>query len=440
MGWFDPVLCNLGDAQSITSSLSTFSGHVADLAAILKAAGPTTMVLLDEVAAGTDPEEGAALAAAVLESLALQGAAVLATTHHEPLKELATRHPQLRSAAVGFDLQTMLPTFRLLPDLAGPSTALAVASRFGMPAEVVARAQSFIPEASRDRERLLRELHAERSAAEEHRLAIEVELVKQRAARLEMEEQRDEFEARESRELQAKYRDLLGAVVRARAELAQLEKQLKRENLSAAMLRDAEESIDAAAHVIAMGSPVSNVAQPKNAGQPKSRQPRLEELSAGSKVMVPKWGVKAEVVEVAPRGEVRVVAGALRAWFPLQELRIAADGSWARHNEAGPKAPKPKLGNAPAAVSPRVTPVRVDSNTLDLRGQRVDEALDQVDAFIDKMLRGAERAAFVLHGHGTGALKQAVREHLRLSSHVSDSAAAAQEDGGDAFTVFWLGR
>ena len=440
MGWFDPVLCNLGDAQSITSSLSTFSAHVADLSAILKAAGPTTMVLLDEVAAGTDPEEGAALAAAVLESLATRGSTVMATTHHEPLKELATRHPQLRSAAVGFDLQTMLPTFRLIPDLAGPSTALAVAARFGMPADVLARAQSFIPEASRDRERLLRELHAERSAAEEHRLAIEVELVKQRATRLQMEEQRDEFEARESRELQAKYRDLLGAVVRARAELSQLEKQLKHENLSAEMLHEAEQLVDAAAHVIAMGSPVSNIAQTKNAGQLKTRQPRLEELSAGAKVMVPKWGVTAEVAEVAARGEVRVVAGALRAWFPLQELRVAADGSWARRNEATAKAPKPKLSNALPAASPRVTPVRVDSNTLDLRGQRVDEALDQVDAFVDQMLRGGERAAFVLHGHGTGALKQAVREHLRLISHISDSSPAAAEDGGDAFTVFWLGR
>ena len=268
MGWFEPVLCNLGDSQSITSSLSTFSGHVADLSAILSIANSATLVLLDEVAAGTDPEEGAALAAAVLEALVQRGATVLFTTHHEPLKELATRHPQLRSAAVGFDLRTMLPTFRLMPNLAGPSTALVVASRFGMPEAVLERARSLIPESSRDRERLLRELHAERSAAEEMRRAIEEELVKQRALRLSMEQERDQFEARESRELQAKYRDLVGAVVRARADLAQLEKQLKRENQSLEILRQAEHSIDSAAHVIALGGPVSKIAQTKTRARP----------------------------------------------------------------------------------------------------------------------------------------------------------------------------
>jgi DNA mismatch repair protein MutS2 len=439
MGWFEPVLCNLGDAQSITSSLSTFSAHVADLSVILGLAGRAALVLLDEIAAGTDPEEGAALAAAVLEALAERGATVLSTTHHEPLKELATHHPRLRSAAVGFDLHTMLPTFRLLPNIAGPSTALAVASRFGMPEVVVARARSFIPETSRDRERLLRELHAARSAAEEHRRAIEAELVKQRAIRLQMEEERVEFEARESRELQVKYRDLVAAVVRARSDLAQVEKQLKRENLSVETLREAEQSIDSAAHIVALGSPVSTVAQSRKTGLSQARAPRLDEISIGKKVNVPKWGVLAEVAETNEKGEVRVVAGVLRAWLPMHELQVLPGGASAGGQRA---LSQPSRKRAKDLASPRpatrATPVRFDSNTLDLRGARVDEALDRVDEFIDKMLRSSEHAAFVLHGHGTGALKQAVREHLRLSSHVVNSAPAEREDGGDAFTVFWL--
>lgn len=240
-------------------------------------------MLLDEIAAGTDPEEGAALAAAVLEALTERGATVISTTHHEPLKELATHHTRLRSAAVGFDLQTMLPTFRLLPNTAGPSTALAVATRFGMPEVVVERARSLIPESSRDRERLLRELHAERSAAEELRRAIEVELVKQRAIRLQMQEERAEFEARETRELQAKYRELVAAVVRARAELGHVEKQLKRENLSLENLREAEQLIDSAAHVVAVGSPVSSIAQARKADLPRRNDPKSKTLPSGPK-------------------------------------------------------------------------------------------------------------------------------------------------------------
>ena len=439
LGFFDPVVCALGDAQSITSSLSTFSAHVTDLSAILSVATPTTLVLLDEVAAGTDPEEGAALAAAVLEALTERGATVLTTTHHEPLKELATHHPRLRSAAVGFDLHSMLPTFRLLPNLAGPSTALAVASRFGMPEAVLERARELIPETSRDRERLLRELHAERSAAEEQRRQIEAELVKQRSLRLQMEQERDEFEAKESRELQAKYRDLVGSVVRARAELSQLEKQLKQQQLTVEGLREAEQSIDAAAHVIALGSAVSNVAQAGKAAPAHARLSSLEEVAVGYKVHVPKWGVSAEVIEVGAKGEVRVVAGSMRAWLPLQELRAVPGGSQPRRAPAPARAKPKKSANRSTSGAPsRATPMRVDSNTLDLRGVRVEEALDQVDAFIDKMLNSGERSAFVLHGHGTGALKQAVREHLRASAYVSDSAPADRDDGGDAFTVFWL--
>jgi DNA mismatch repair protein MutS2 len=437
MGFFDPVVCNLGDAQSITSSLSTFSAHVTDLSATLSVATPSALVLLDEVAAGTDPEEGAALAAAVLEALTERGATVLTTTHHEPLKELATQHPRLRSAAVGFDLHTMLPTFRLLPNLAGPSTALAVASRFGMPEAVVERAHALIPKTSHDRERLLRELHAERSAAEEMRRQIEAELTKQRSLRLQMEQERDAFEAKESRDLQAKYRDLVGAVVRARAELAQLEKRLKHQTPTAEGLREAQQAIDAAAHVVSMGSSVSNAAQTRKATQTQPRQLAFDEVAIGTKVHVPQWGVDAEVVEVSTRNEVKVAAGSLRAWFSPQELRVVPGQS--RRQPSPAKSKKQRASpRAPAGAVSRATPMRVDSNTLDLRGARVDEALDQLDAFVDRMLSMGQMTAFVLHGHGTGALKQAVREHLRLSAHVADSAPAEPEDGGDAFTVLWL--
>lgn len=437
MGWFEPVFCNLGDAQSITSSLSTFSAHVAELAAILEHAADGTLVLLDEIAAGTDPEEGAALAAAVLEALAQRGASVLATTHHEPLKELATRHPQLRSAAVGFDMESLMPTYRLLPDVAGPSTALAVATRYGVPASIVARAQELIPETSREREQLLRELHAERSAAAELRKNIETELIQQRAIRLDLEQTRADFDEKESRELQTKYRELLSAVAHARAQLNATEKQLKAVEANRDLLRQAEQEIDAAAHVIAVGSPIAAALRNKG-GVPNAPKPlQLSQIAVGARVHVRKWNLDADVLEITPKGEVKVSAGVLRATLALDELAKSQNGGAPR--PAGPVKQKTKKSTRESAsTGERTTPVRVDSNTLDLRGMRVEESLEQVDAFVDAMLMAGERAAFVLHGHGTGALKQAVRSHLRDSLHVLDSAPAAPEDGGDAFTVFWL--
>jgi DNA mismatch repair protein MutS2 len=338
---------------------------------------------------------------------------------------------------VGFDMKTLMPTYRLLPDVAGPSTALAVATRYGVPPEIVARAQSLIPEISREREQLLRELHAERSVAAELRKSIEAELQQQRAIRLDLEQTRADFDERECRELQTKYRELLSAVAHARAQLNTAEKQLKSAEANRELLRQAEQEIDAAAHVISVGSPIAAALQHKGGAANVSRPLHLAQVAVGSRVHVKRWNLEAEVLEVTPKGEVKVSAGVLCATFALDELASGKNGSQPRPSAAVKQ--KPKKGKRDATnAAERTTPVRVDSNTLDLRGLRVDESLEQVDAFVDAMLRNGEHAAFVLHGHGTGALKQAVRSHLRDCLHVRDSAPAAPEDGGDAFTVFWL--
>nr|MDQ2644356.1 endonuclease MutS2 [Myxococcota bacterium] len=158
IGWFDRVLADIGDEQSLSRSLSTFSAHVRKLSEILERAEPHVLVLLDEVAAGTDPEEGAVLAAAILETLAKRGAAVVVTTHYERLKELATSGGPLANASVGFDFDAMRPTFRLKLGEPGASSALAVARTYGMPQSLVSRARELLPTAAIDRERAVREL------------------------------------------------------------------------------------------------------------------------------------------------------------------------------------------------------------------------------------------------------------------------------------------
>ena len=227
-------------------------------------------------------------------------------------------------------------------------------------------------------------------------------------------------------------------MVRARSQLASLEKQLKNTEATAQLLRQAEREVDAAAHVIAMGSPIAQVTQGKAAPTPTAHKLEAAKLALGAKVHVPKWNLTAEVTEITARGEVKVAAGALRATFATDELLLTQGARPASPHVSAPQRHKKGKLDHNAQAAARHAPVRVASNTLDLRGQRVEEALDNVDAFVDAMLLRGEQAAYVLHGHGTGALKQAVRAHLRDSLAVSDSSAADSEDGGDAFTVFWL--
>src|SRR5690606_34940411 len=172
VGWFD-VVTDIGDEQSIERSLSTFSAEVKNLTRILTHAGDRTLVLLDEVAGGTDPDEGSALAAAVLEALVVRGAAVAVTTHYERLKELAADDPRFVNASVGFDFEAMKPTFTLTLGVPGASSALAVATRFGMPLAVVGRARERLSEVAVTREELLGQLERERKLAAEARRAAE---------------------------------------------------------------------------------------------------------------------------------------------------------------------------------------------------------------------------------------------------------------------------
>lgn len=437
IGWFAPVLTDIGDEQSLVLSLSTFSGHVQNLSEILDAADDRALVLLDELAAGTDPEEGAALAASVLEALSRRGATTAVTTHYERLKELAADHPQLSNASVGFDFDRMAPTFKLALGIPGPSSALAVAARHGMPRDVIERAQALLSQTSLERENLVQKLQAETAALEALRRQEEAEARRQDTLRRERERE-DERAARGQRaELEREARALLDRVKKARSELDSAEARLRRDALSRDTLRDAERSVSSAASAVALGTPLAGLIR-GTADEAGAGTVDLKTLSVGSTVFLSKLGVSAEVVENPGKDQVRVQAGALKLWVKADDLQASSRRA-ARAKASAPKTePKSRARTQPAAPPIRPTPVRSVDNTLDLRGQRVDDAIDRVDAFIDRMMSEGEPAGFVLHGHGTGALKSAVREHLAAHRFVDRARAADPDDGGDAFTVFFV--
>ena len=426
IGWFDTVLADIGDEQSLQRSLSTFSAHVQRLCVLLNQASKHSLILLDELASGTDPEEGAALAAAVLEALTARGSAVAVTTHYEKLKEFAAHAEHLHNASVSYDFERMAPTFRLTMGVPGASSALTVATRHGLPTSVVARAKALLPEQSRERERAVEQLERQRLAFEEERTALAREREELVAARQQAEaeqaEQRRELEAELERETIA----LRANVSKVRAELLATRERLKREASDPKALRSIERDLGRAAQHVSLGG--SLLPERPLAVAPTAPTPRTS-YNPGDTVRVKSSGLLASVVD-ADTDKLRVLVGSIKLVLRAEDVEAA---------QAPRKQKQPSRPNKPSiATAVSVSGVRTDSNTLDLRGERVDEALSRADAFLDRLLNTGEQVGFVLHGHGTGALKSAVRSHLRASSYVERSQAADPDAGGDAFTVFWL--
>jgi DNA mismatch repair protein MutS2 len=427
VGWFDTVLADIGDEQSIARSLSTFSAHVQRLCALLELASPRSLVLLDELASGTDPEEGAALAAAVLEELTARGSAVAVTTHYEKLKEQAAHATRLHNASVSYDFERMAPTFRLTMGVPGASSALTVATRHGLPPSVVARAQELLPEQSRERERAVERLERDRQALEQAREDLrqqQEELARLReSATSEQEDARRALDAEVERETVA----LRANVSKVRAELLAARERLKREAHDPKALRSIERDLGRAAQPVSLGGSLLPVRETPLALAPVV--PRIR-YQAGDHVRVKSTGLAASVLN-ADGDKLRLQVGSMKLILRAEDVEPAA----APRKQ---KAPDTRTKAAKLVPVASTTAVRTSANTLDLRGERVDEALSKVDAFLDRLQSFGEPCGFVLHGHGTGALKSAVRSHLAASSYIERSEAADPESGGDAFTLFWL--
>ena len=262
LGLFDVVLTDVGDDQSLHANLSTFSAHVRNLAAILGDTQPGALVLLDELATGTDPREGEALAAGVLDSLCARGGAVAATTHYEGLKALALADARFRNASVGFDLATMTPTFRLALDVPGRSSALAVARRFGMPGTVIERAERFLSREDVSFESVVKKLNDERAALDLARHAADTREAEAEAARARFEGAIAEARERDKRTVSREAEALLASVRRAREELRGAQAKLRSKKLDEAGIREASRALERVASEVAIGGELEPLVLP----------------------------------------------------------------------------------------------------------------------------------------------------------------------------------
>lgn len=430
VGIFETVASDMGDEQSISRNLSTFSAHVRNLTEIIDTTCAGALVLLDEIATGTDPREGEALATAVLDGLCARGGAIACTTHYEGLKALALGDDRFSNASVGFDLGTMSPTFRLMMGIPGASSALAIARRFGLPSLILERAEKVLGSEERSFEDLVRHLNDERRALELARAATDRERHDLSARRRELDNELERIRQRDKSIVSEETRSLVAAVRRARDELRAAEQRLRAKKADSESVREAARTIDRIASKIAIGGEL----EPPRDDEPARPMTPLsgQSLTPGMKVYVPRVRGQGHVVEVLSGGQVRIAVGSVKLVVPLDELRSAPPVS-------PPPPPRAQASNVvlDAAADPSL-PIQTADNRCDLRGLRVDDALAMAEQFLDRCLNEGRRVAFLIHGYGTGALRNALREALSTSAYVARSRPGQPEEGGDGVTVVWL--
>lgn len=436
---FERVLTDVGDEQSLSKNLSTFSAHVKNIAHILDATQRGVLVLLDELASGTDPREGEVLATAILDSLCRRGGAVACTTHYEGLKVLALSDERFQNASVGFDMEQMRPTFKVAMGVPGASSALAVARRFGIPDPVVDRAEQMLSKETVTLTEMTDRLARERQALELAREAASREAEQFREQREELARERERLATKERASISKQGEELLESLRRAREELRAAQARLRSKKLDESGLRAAGKQIDGVAKKVSIGGRL----------EPRGRDATDElgtiepaAVHVGLKVFVPRIRATAEVLEVLPSGQLRVSAGPLKLLTTVEEIRAAGGAGKAESSAAPKKAKGAGRKRKPvvafdAAADPD-EPIQTSDNTVDVRGLRAHEAVAMAEQFLDRCLGAGLRVAFLIHGHGTGALREAIRESLRESSYVERFRAAEPRGGGEGVTVVWL--
>ncbi len=440
IGWFPDVRTDIGDAQSLENDLSTFSGHMVNLRELLASAGPGSLVLIDEIAVGTDPDQGAALAQSVLEALAARGVTCLVTTHYERLKALGATDARFANASVGYDLARLEPTFKLHLGVPGSSGALALATRMGIGADVVERARVLMgPQVARV-EDLLTSVADQRRRIEEERAALLAELEAAEADRAAHKVFRERAESRFEKQTRVAHGEAVAALRQARREIEDVRCEVR----ARAALATVE---DVKAATRALSTPGGVVAQhePKRPLPPGTAS-RPDQLVPGALVIVPTLG-RAEVVE--RQGErVQVRIGAMHTTVPVAAVLMDSHRNARRAGIETRAKQEARDAAAPPSSSPVVlvdgvpaggrATLRTVETTVDVRGNRADEAVIQVDRFIDESLLAGRETVVIIHGHGTGALRTAIRQHLGAHKGVDKLRPGEPNEGGDGVSVAFL--
>lgn len=422
VGVFTQIFADIGDEQSVEQSLSTFSGHMKNIVEIVQDSDQRSLILLDEVGAGTDPTEGAALAMAIIAELHERGAQIVATTHYGALKNFAYNTPRVENASVEFDSETLRPTYRLLIGIPGKSNAFYIAGRLGLTDAVLDRAKTYVTEREMQVTDLIenledtqREIDFEKRRAREERQTIERESLglKEKSQQLE-----DEYQ-----ELMAKAKDQATELVReARREAEHLIDELK---LALKEERKDQQSIERARQGLhkLSGKVGANDNPLRGSGSVDSEQIKL-----GQMVYMTKLRQKGQVLKLPNNnGEILVQAGVIKLNVPISEIRLV--------KEEKAKQPTRSLGGQGRLGMSKAETVRSE---IDLRGMMVEEASHELDKYLDNAVLTGIGQVYVIHGKGTGALRSGIQEFLRGHHHVKSFRIGQHGEGDLGVTVVEL--
>lgn len=416
--FFHTILAAIGDAQTVYRDLSSFSGHLMVLNAMVQRASSGALMLLDELTSGTDPAQGAPLAQAILEVLMDKGASLVVTTHFSRLKTLPATDPRFSGSAMEYSEGK--PTYRILRGALGESRALSTAERLGLDPTITQRARELMDEGEGKLSIALETLEAQRQHAEDARRETE-----QRAKTLAAQEER--LAAREKL-LQEKAKEL-----QAQAASGFIDRIKAAERTISAVVADLQASPSHGRVQAAKASlgALKHIVPAKKEVPPLPEVPK--QWAPGTPVFVRSLNAQGEVLS-SQGDSVRIRVGALTTQVQRGDLEKAKPTGKKKPSHSGPPSRQKKTPKANAISDA----LRLPSNTLDMRGMRVDEGIDKASDFLDQCLMRDHDHAFLLHGHGTGALKQALRTWVRGSNQVQQWAPANQAQGGDAFTVIAL--
>lgn len=425
MGVFSQIFVDIGDEQSLEQSLSTFSGHMKNIVEIVNRADERSLILLDELGAGTDPTEGAALAMGILAELHVRGCRTVSTTHYSALKTFAYETSRVKNASVEFDLETLRPTYRLLVGVPGKSNAFTIAGRLGLSEEVLQRANTFITEREMQVADLIENLG-------ETRREIELERQMVRSGMQAIEKQSKALEDK-SLLLDEEYETLL---VSAKEEAADIVRRSKREaeelieELKIALKKEKKQQQD----IEKARQGFRRISAKLENGRPGKRsgsELQAGQIKLGQMVQMTKFRQKGQVLALPnPNGEVLVQAGVLKVMVPLAELKIVPEEK---------KMPAKYARIEPAkGISVGLEKAEAIRSEIDLRGMLVEEGIYALDKYLDDAILSGVGLVYVIHGKGTGAMRAGIQDFLRGHPHVRSFRIGEHGEGDTGVTVVEL--
>ena len=417
VGVFSQVYADIGDEQSIEQSLSTFSSHINDIVYIMKRVSEDTLVLIDEIGAGTDPEEGASLAISILDFLRKKQAKIMVTTHYPELKLYGYNRPRTTNASMEFDLKTLSPTYHLQIGIPGHSNAFAIARRLGMREDVVKNAQSLMKDTDSDINKMIERLNEQTKAASFARNHLQTSLDRSEKLEQKLQEALDRYNQRVQKQLDFAQERANEVVAKSRKKADQIIKKLENSHRS---IKE-NEIIDAKGQLNKLERQEANNLAHNKVLQ---REKRRHHVSVGDKVKVLSYGQTGTITKKLSEHEYEVQIGIIKSKVTDRDVE--------------------KISNSQqkAKQSVRATSGTLRRNNahseLDLRGQRYDEAITNLDRYIDSVLLAGLDYVTIIHGIGTGAIRKGVWQYLRSSNHVKSFNYAPANEGGNGATIVHL--